>query len=71
VPAPAQAASYSPIRVDYQKPMHFGAPDFSLLPAATVAFAQLATRHRDLFAPANPPRRDASLTYLSTHRLRL
>ena len=71
VPAPAQATSYSPIRAEYQKPIHFGSPDFSLDPAPTVAFAQPATRHRDSVAPANLPRRDASLTYLTTQRLRL
>jgi hypothetical protein len=71
VPAPAQAASYSPIRVEHQKPIHFGSPDFSLHPASPVAFAHHATRHRDSLAPANPPRRDASLTYLRTQRLRL
>ena len=71
VPAPAQATSYSPTRVEHQKPIHFGSPELSLHPASTVAFAQLAPRYRDSHAPANPARRDASLTYLRTQRLRL
>lgn len=71
VPAPAQATSYSPIRVEHQKPIHFGSPDFSLHPALMVAFVQPATRNRDSLVPANPPRHDASLTYLRTQRLRL
>lgn len=71
VPAPAQTTSYSPTRIEHQKPIHFGSPDFSLHPASTVAFAQPVTRNRDSRAPANQPSRDASLTYLRTQRLRL
>ena len=71
VPAPAQATSYSPIRVELQKPVHFGSPEFPLLPASTVAFAQPAARRGEALAPTDPSRRDASLTYLRTQRLRL
>jgi hypothetical protein len=70
-PTPAQATSYAPMRVEYQKPIHFGSPDFPHYPVSTVAFAQPATRPRDSLALAIPPRRDASLTYLRTQRLRL
>jgi hypothetical protein len=44
VPAPAQATACSPIRVEYQKSILFGSPDFSLHPASTVAFAQCTRR---------------------------
>jgi len=71
VPTTAQATSYSPIRVELPKPMHFGSPQFPLLPVSTIAFAQPATRHDETLAPPNPPRRDASRTYLRTKRLRL
>jgi hypothetical protein len=70
-PVPAQATSYSPIRVQLQKPMHFGSPEFPLLPASTVAFAQAAARRGEELVPAGPSRHDASLTYLRTQRLRL
>jgi hypothetical protein len=71
LPAPEQSTTYSPIRIEHQKPMHYGSPDFSLLAASTVAFAQPVMRHRDSLALTNPPRRDGSLTYLITQRLRL
>ena len=70
-PAPAQAMSYSPIRVEHPQPLHVGAPESPLLPVSTIALAQPAARREESLVPTDPSRRDASLTYLYTRRLRL
>jgi hypothetical protein len=71
VPTPAQATSYSPVRAEFQKAVHFGSPKFSILPVSNFAFEHPAARDDAPLVLASPQARDASLTYLRTQRLRL